>query len=348
MSCLRSKIGLLLTWIFLALATVFPKQGLAQSWAPLAPQFGTGTGICYNSGATYQCLAIRCNVDDRYPRLVLYANQPGRLAKQDAILVVDQNKPQVGGLVQDGQNNAWLWNANADEILAEMAVGQKVTLFDQGRFDVGLAGARAEIDRTLAACAAVDKSNVASVAELLENQSNRVKTSSNQLSLRYLKQSGARATALASGLNDPALRGIGVEACAAACVARGDCTFATYTEGQNICALSSGLGPIVPDQRSFTVMVTGRPEDPAISAFQGPPPLEMTGLRWKPGEDWQGYVARLRDASVPLGGDCQAEANVVGQFLQNLKLSPPALKAIAGQPVSLGWTSTALSQRIPA
>ena len=235
------------------------------------------------------------------------------------------------------------------QLLKDMASGRLLTLALGDRVDFPLDGARAAIDQVIAACKTREYARYQSFADLEAKlaQERERWARRDDFNLAHLHDQRMIGPALASGQQDAALAGIGRERCIAACLGRKDCLLSAYDDASGICSLHGDLGPMQARSGALTTLVERRPERTLSPMLPGPGLVEAKGLRWVPGEDWRGYVKRLRDASMPLGADCQAEANEMARFASGLQITPPPKTAVAGETVSFAWRSGRLAQRIP-
>ena len=323
----------------------------SQTWQSLRPEAGVGGGICTHAGSETVCLSFQCHAT-RGLELQLYRTAMSEITPDAAAIRVDNgplrivNFRKIDG-VQGLVSNLDLGGAGG-RLLLEMPKGTQISVQMEQRFSFSLAGVRSGIDQAIAQCASREYSVLKTFADLEKIVSRRAKRDETQTFLTYLNKTDSWGQDIASGLTNPVLRGGTETDCIALCLARQACKLVSYDDQGRLCSLKSGVGVLRRTASVTTTIISQRPEGNRRVLVPGPGPLLMTNLRATAGEPWQTYVARLRTASVGLGGDCQQEANEVGRIVSGLQLNTPAPNGQAGQPSRLSWSAEVMTTRVPA
>ena len=325
---------------------------MAQDWSRLDQRFGNGWGVCNMEGAGYACLAFRCDEEGRPQMVFLHSDFTEQSMPLSFALSVDGDKADLVSFRQKDQPGVHAVNQSLfspDDVLLRLAKGTSLRLTNTREHRFSLRGAASAADWMLGNCV-VDDGAITSLAEVEETARRYPVSGENGVSstLRHLYGTDAQGHEIDTGHSNPALRGLDREGCIRACLVRGDCQLATLHEPSGLCSLKSGFGVLRADEAMFTTYVKQRPDRVLRPQLPGGSPVQMTGLRWQPGEQPETYIARMRTAAAPMGADCRQEQAVLAQVPQGIRVTPPKDTVEANGALDFAWTARRMSQRVPA
>ncbi|MEM6385393.1 MAG: caspase family protein [Pseudomonadota bacterium] len=317
---------------------------LAQGWQPLAPQYGTGYVSCAQTNGAYECLSFQCH-PKRGLEFGHYTNQPGALSL--AVATTDQGTTEVLRWRDVGVPGMKVQNYShygMAEFLASLAKSQTLTFQTASTHSLSVAGGAQVVNTTLAACQSIENRRYPkSLSEIEKDAAQFAKEiRPEQTELTYLYETDSWGNDLAQ------YSGLDRNGCTQQCLGRADCKLATFNDTKNICFLKSDFGTLRSQSDAFTTYVSRRPTLVRQPGLPGPAPVTTESLRASPLVPWQDTVEALRNASIPLGGTCEAELATVQRMASTLQMQALPTNAIAGQVVPVGWTNTPMDARVPA
>jgi peptidoglycan hydrolase-like protein with peptidoglycan-binding domain len=152
-----------------------------------------------------------------------------------------------------------------------------------------------------------------------------------------------------SGLKDPSLKGIDFDTCRSICAADPVCKSVTHFN--NTCMLKSTTSRPLP----FTGAMSAKKNwGPGISAAERDAPagrnaaLPTADLAWRDDDSEQSFVARLRAAAKPMGGDCKKERLAFSAIADGISFAAIEPAGIAGSAITFAWTRAGKMASFPA
>lgn len=152
-----------------------------------------------------------------------------------------------------------------------------------------------------------------------------------------------------SGLKDPSLKGIDFDTCRNICAADPVCKSVTHFN--NTCMLKSTASRPLPFAGAMSAKKSW---GPGISTAERDAPiarnaaLPTADLAWRDDDTEQSFVARIRAAAKPMGGDCKKERLAFSAIADGISFSAIEPAGIAGSATTLEWSRTGKPAAIPA
>ncbi len=152
-----------------------------------------------------------------------------------------------------------------------------------------------------------------------------------------------------SGLQDPSLKGIDFDTCRNICAADPVCKSVTHFN--NTCMLKSTVTRPLP----FAGATSAKKDwGPGISTAERDAPvgrnaaLPIADLAWRDDDTEQSFVARIRAAAKPMGGDCKKERLAFSAIADGISFAAIEPAGIAGSAITVDWTRTGKPAALPA
>lgn len=152
-----------------------------------------------------------------------------------------------------------------------------------------------------------------------------------------------------SGLHDPSLKGIDFNTCRNICAADPVCKSVTHFN--NTCMLKSTVTRPLP----FAGAISAKKDwGPGISAAERDAPagrnaaLPIADMAWRDDDTEQSFVARIRAAAKPMGGDCKKERLAFSAIADGISFAAIEPAGIAGSAITVDWTRTGKPAAVPA
>lgn len=152
-----------------------------------------------------------------------------------------------------------------------------------------------------------------------------------------------------SGLKDPSLKGIDYKACQTICAADPVCKGLTHFN--NTCILkSTALRPLpfAGAQSARKNWGASSFDDDLRASAARNAPLPIADLAWRDDDTEQSFVARIRTAAKPMGGDCGKERLAFSAIADGISFAAIEPAGIAGSATSIEWTRTGKPAAFPA
>ncbi len=152
-----------------------------------------------------------------------------------------------------------------------------------------------------------------------------------------------------SGLKDPGLKGIDFDTCRNICAADPACKSVTHFN--NTCMLKSTTSRPLPFAGAMSAKKNW---GPGISAAERDAPagrnaaLPIADLAWRDDDTEQSFVARIRAAAKPMGGDCKKERLAFSAIADGVSFAAIEPVGIAGSATAVEWSRTGKPAAFPA
>ncbi|MGR3271786.1 caspase family protein [Thalassococcus profundi] len=151
-----------------------------------------------------------------------------------------------------------------------------------------------------------------------------------------------------SGLDDPLLRDMTQDSCAALCLATEGCGAFTHNAADgNVCFLKTAGGRMVGYQGASSGVRTVPNSVMIPPPTRGPLPRVDEAARWRDGETPDAHASRVRRLAAPMARSCAAERADFARLAEAMTLSIPEGRAKVGEPLTLAWSGNDLVERMP-
>ena len=151
-----------------------------------------------------------------------------------------------------------------------------------------------------------------------------------------------------SGLENPLLRDMTQDACAALCLATESCGAFTHNAADgNVCFLKTGGGRMVGYQGASSGVRKVPNVEMIPPPTRGPLPRVDEAARWRDDETPKEHAARLRRLAALSARSCTAERADLTRLAEAMTLSIPEGPATAGETLTLDWSGNDLVERLP-
>jgi hypothetical protein len=152
-----------------------------------------------------------------------------------------------------------------------------------------------------------------------------------------------------SGLKDPSLKGIDFDTCRNICAADPVCKSVTHFN--NTCMLKSTTTRPLPFEGAMSAKKNWGPgistAERDTSAGRNAA-LPIADLAWRDDDTEQTFVARIRAAAKPMGGECKKERLAFSAIADGISFAAIEPAGIAGSAITIDWTRTGKPAALPA